>query len=104
MFSANIVCYMSHLNSIPIEKMIPVTEARRNLGELIDSLLTEKEFYLLRGGKIAAKLSLPESVRGEERRKMLKGLFGAWKRARIPADVWKRIKKSRKSRRKAFKL
>lgn len=95
---------MANNTAIPIDKLITVTEARRNLGELLDRLPTEKEFYLLRGGKIAAKLVIPEELRRAEKKKILDEVAGAWKKAGVPDDVWERIKRSRRSREKPYRL
>ncbi|MBI1869397.1 hypothetical protein HYS11_00305 [Candidatus Gottesmanbacteria bacterium] len=95
---------MSNNTSIFLDKMIPVTEARRNLGELLDKLPEEKEFYLLRGGKIAAKLVFPDEIRKKEREKALKEAFGAWKRAGVPDNIWEIIKSHRRSRKKPVRL
>ncbi len=96
--------YMSS-NAIPIDKMISVTEARRNLGDLLDRLPVEKEFFLMRGNRIAAKLVLSEEAIRERRRRIVDEVFGAWKGTDLDSDeLWddilhkKRIAGTKKKR------
>lgn len=78
--------------TIPTDKMIPLTYARRNLGELVRRLKVEGELYLMRSSKVAAKLSLPEMLRSEEREKVLNDVFGAWKHTELDNDMlWEKI-------------
>ena len=83
---------MSDSTAIPIDKMIPVTVARRNLGKLLDRLVKEGEFYLMRGGKVAAKLTFPDEIRREERMKILKEVEGAWAGTDLDDDkLWEEV-------------
>lgn len=95
---------MNQTLSIPIDKMIPITEARRNLGDLVDRLPVEHEFYLLRGGKVAAKLVIPEEIDKAERRRALWEAAGSWKRAGVPDNIWEIIKSNRRNRKKPVRL
>ena len=75
-----------------MNNIIPITTARRNLGTLVDRLKKEGDFYLLRGGKVAAKLSLPETVIRESRKGVLKKIFGAWKDTDLDSDnLWEEV-------------
>lgn len=73
--------------------MVSITFARRNLGGLLKRLAAEGELYLLRGSKVAAKISLPETHRGREKReKVLKDIFGSWKNSDLDDDsLWEEI-------------
>src|SRR5258706_216645 len=83
---------MAHSFSIPRNKMIPITHARRNLGELVKRLEEEKELYLVKDGKIAAKLSLPEEVKQTRWEKAVDEAFGAWKETDLDDDeLWEEI-------------
>ncbi len=83
---------MTYIVSIPHNKLIPITKARRNLGELVKRLEKEKDLYLMKDGKIAAKLSLPEEVRQERWIKALDKVRGAWKGTDLDDDkLWHEI-------------
>lgn len=78
--------------AIPTDKMIPITYARRNLGALVKRLADEGEVYLMRGSKIAAILSFPETNRSASREKIINEVFGAWKNTDLDNDaLWKKI-------------
>ena len=78
--------------AIPTDKMIPITYARRNLGEILKRLTREGELYLMRGSKIAAKLSLPQVNRDDHRKKTIDKVFGAWKGTDLDNDeLWEEI-------------
>jgi antitoxin (DNA-binding transcriptional repressor) of toxin-antitoxin stability system len=83
---------MAHSVSIPHTKMIPITKARRNLGELVKRLEDEKELYLVKDGKVAARLSLPEEVKQTRWEKAVDEAFGAWKGTDLDDDkFWEDI-------------
>jgi len=83
---------MAYSISIPHNKMIPITLARRNLGELVKRLEEEKELYLVKDGKVAAKLLLPDEIRQERWIKALDKVRGAWKGTDLDDDkLWEEI-------------
>ena len=79
--------------AIPINKMVPITYARRHLGGLLKRLTLEGELYLLRGSKVAAKLTLPETdERDAKRKEIISEVFGAWKNSDLDNDaLWREI-------------
>ena len=83
---------MTYSVLIPHHKMIPITKARRNLGELVKRLEEEKEFFLVKDGRVAAKLSLPEEVKQTRWHKVVDEAFGAWKGTDLDDDkLWEKI-------------
>lgn len=82
------------------ERVIPITELRRNFG-FISHKLTEKESLLItRGGKPFAILkAIPE-----EKKNTLESTFGAWKNTELDDDkFWREVLK-KKSRREPITL
>lgn len=84
---------MKNSLAIPVNKMVSITFARRNLGGLLKRLSVDGELYLLRGSKIAAKISLPETHRSREKKKKVFGeIFGSWKNSDLDNDsLWEEI-------------
>jgi len=81
-----------------LERIISVTELRRNFGEITANLAEVDSFILTRGGEPFAILkAVPE-----EKRKVLMGVAGAWEGTALDDDaLWERSLK-RKSRKTTF--
>jgi len=77
-----------------LEKIVSVTELRRNFGEITANLAKIDSLILTRGGEPFAVLkAVPE-----EKKKILKEAAGAWKGTALDSDsLWEKVSK-RKSR------
>lgn len=83
-----------------INRIIPITELRRNFGAITDRLAETGSLILTKGGKPFAILK-PAT---EEKKKMLKKTAGVWRDTEADDDnFWNNVLK-RKSRRKAIRL
>lgn len=82
------------------KRIIPITELRRNFGEIAENLAKLDSLILTRGGKPFAILkALPE-----EKAKLLRKTAGSWKGTELDNDVlWKKVFK-RKSRKASIRL
>lgn len=86
---------MNNYNNI-----IPITELRRNFGEITKNLAYKKEIILTRGGEPFAILKAAPNVK----RSLLKKAAGAWKNTELDNDeFWKKVL-IRKSRKKPITL
>jgi len=83
-----------------LERIVSVTELRRNFGEITANLAKIDSLILTRGGEPFAILkSVPE-----EKKKILRGAAGAWEGTTLDNDAfWKKVSK-RKSRKAAVTL
>ena len=83
-----------------LERIVSVTELRRNFGEITANLAKIDSLILTRGGEPFAILkAVPE-----EKKKILRGAAGAWEGTVLDSDaLWKKVSK-RKSRKTAVTL
>ena len=80
----------------PLEKIISVTELRRNFGEITAGLIRIDELILTKGGQPFAVLKPAPAMK----KKLLLTTAGAWKDTAADSDkIWLNVakKKSRKS-------
>lgn len=84
------------MNDLAAIKTVPITDLRRNFGELTENLAVLDSIVLTRGGRPFAILKAAP----EEKRKFLKEAAGSWKGTGLDSDeFWKGVlkKKSRKA-------
>ena len=83
-----------------LERIVSVTELRRNFGEITANLAKIDSLILTRGGEPFAILkAVPE-----EKKKILRGVAGAWEGTALDSDaLWNKASK-RKSRKTAISL
>lgn len=83
-----------------LERIVSVTELRRNFGEITANLARIDSLILTRGGEPFAILkAVPE-----EKKKILRGAAGAWEGTVLDNDaLWEKVSK-RKSRKAAVIL
>lgn len=75
-------------------RIIPITDLRRNFGEITEDILSVESFILTKGGRPFAILKAAPELRRERMKKSA----GAWKGTDLDNDeIWKEILK-RKSR------
>lgn len=83
-----------------INRIIPITELRRNFGAITQHLTETGPLILTKGGKPFAILKPAP----EEKKKLIMKTAGIWRNTEVDNDnFWKNVLK-RKSRRKAVKL
>lgn len=82
------------------KRIVPITELRRNFGEITENLAKVDSLILTRGGKPFAILrAIPE-----EKAKLLKKTAGAWKGTDLDNDMlWREVFK-RASRKASIRL
>lgn len=79
-----------------MNKIIPITDLRRNFGKITEDILNVEAFILTKGGKPFAILKAAPELRRERMKKSA----GAWKGTDLDNDaLWKDILR-RKSRKK----
>lgn len=80
-------------------RIIPITDLRRNFGEITANLAKEGPFILTKGGRPYAILE----AHPDEKRKLMLKAAGSFKRLGIDEKIWKEVFK-RKSRKKPIEL
>ena len=82
------------------DRIIPITDLRRNFGEITANLAETNGIILTKGGEPFAVLQAVPSVK----KKILKKSCGAWKGTKLDdSKVWKEVFK-RKSRKEAIAI
>ena len=79
-----------------MNKIIPITDLRRNFGEITKDILSVGSYILTKGGRPFAIMKATPELRREN----LKKAMGAWKGTDLDNDeLWKEVfkRKSRKS-------
>ena len=83
-----------------IDRIISITELRKNFGRVTEILPSVDSFIVTRGGEPFAILKAVSI----EKRKLMKKSAGAWKKTVLDSDsVWKEVFK-RKSRKSAITI
>lgn len=83
-----------------MDKIIPITELRRNFGAVTEELAKIESLILTKGGKPFAVL---RAMPGEKKKILMKSA-GAWKNTKLDTNkLWKQVFK-RKSRRSSINL
>lgn len=83
-----------------LERVVSVTELRRNFGEITANLAKIESLILTRGGEPFAILTAVP----EEKKKILREAAGAWEGTTLDSDtLWETVSK-RKSRKTAIHL
>lgn len=80
---------------LSMNKIIPITDLRRNFGEITEDILSVGSYILTKGGRPFAIMKATPELRREN----LKKAMGAWKGTDLNSDkLWKEVfrKKSRK--------
>jgi len=80
--------------SLSMNKIIPITDLRRNFGEITEDILSVRSYILTKGGRPFAVMKASPELR----RDRLKKAMGAWRETDLDSDkLWKEVFK-RKSR------
>lgn len=78
-----------------LDRIISVTELRRNFGAITDNLATVESIILTKGGEPFAILSAVP----KEKKKILEKSKGAWKKSLLDNDsIWKKVFERRSRR------
>ena len=80
--------------------IIPITDLRRNFGEITERILDVESFILTKGGKPFAILKAAPELRREKMKKYAGALIGT---DLYDDAIWKEVFK-RKSRKKSIKI